>query len=133
LEDKCTYPSSLNETRETEDWDKAIKKQIAQLAEIEQNHMIASERIKAKQGKMKARYDKGIKKKETFQVGELVLLYGPKKSKLEMTATGPYRIKSVGKYNTYELETLGGVPYLRVTGTRLNRYKDRSGNVRIEV
>ena len=124
---------SKYEARENEDWNRAIQKRIAQLAEIEQNHIIASEKIKAKQIKMKARYDKGIKKKETFQVGELVLLYGPKKSKLEMTATGPYRIKSVGKYNTYELETLGGVPHLRASVTRLNRYKDRSGNVHIDV
>ena len=56
---------------------------------------------------MEARYNKGIQQQEKFNVGELVLLYGPKKSKLETTATGPFRIRSIGKYNTYELETLG--------------------------
>ena len=34
------------ETRESEDWDKAIKKRIAQLAEIEQNQVTALEKIK---------------------------------------------------------------------------------------
>jgi hypothetical protein len=121
------------EVRESEDWDKAIRKRVTQLKSIEQNQVKAAEQIKAKQQKMKARYDKGIKKKETFKVGELVLLYGPKKSKLETTATGPFRIRSIGKYNSYELERLDGAPYLSVTGTRLNHYKDRGGNVHIDI
>ena len=121
------------EVREPEDWDKAIRKRIAQLDLIEQNQIKASEKIKAKQQKMKAQYDKGIKHQKKFSIGELVLLYGPKKSKLAMTATGPFRIRTISNYNAYELETLGGIPYLRATGTRLQHYKDRSGNVRIEV
>src|SRR6185436_17297398 len=80
------------EARESEDWDKAIKTRIAQIESIEQNQAKAAEQIKAKQAKMKARYDKGIKT-EKFKVGELVLLFGPKKSKLEMTGLGPYRIR----------------------------------------
>ena len=69
---------------------------------------------------MKARYDKGIRRQKSFDVGELVLLYEPKKSKLEMAATGPFRIRSIGKYNTYELETLGGQFYQRVIVTGIN-------------
>ena len=120
------------EARESEDWDKAIKKRIAQIESIEQNQAKAAEQIKAKQAKMKARYDKGIKT-EKFKVGELVLLFGPKKSKLETTGLGPYRIRSIGKYNTYELETMGGVWHSSVTGIRLRHYKDRGGDVRIEI
>lgn len=118
---------------ETEDWDKAIKKRIKQLDLIEQNQVEAAERIKAKQEKMKARHDKGIKRTVKFKVGEQVLLYGPKKSKLETTATGPFRIRTIGKYNTYSLEKPNGTPYLTVTGTRLKHYEDRSGDVHIDI
>ena len=83
------------EVREPEDWDKAIRKRIAQLDLIEQNQIKASEKIKAKQQKMKAQYDKGIKHQKKFSIGELVLLYRPKKSKLAMTATGPFRIRRI--------------------------------------
>ncbi|CAG8627493.1 5942_t:CDS:2 [Paraglomus occultum] len=78
---------------------------------------------------MKARYDKHIKQTVKFQVGEQVLLYGPKRTKLETTATGPFRIRKANKYNSYELELLNGTPYLTVTSTRLQHYKDRSSNV----
>jgi len=90
---------------EDQDWDKAIKKRITQLEQIEQNQVKAAENIKAKQAKMKARHDKGIKKTVKFQVGEQVLLYGPKRSKLETTATGPFRIRTIGKYGSYGLTT----------------------------
>jgi len=119
------------ETRESEDWDKAIKKRITQLDLIEQNQVKASEKIKAKQQKMKERYDKGIKKKKTFEIGDQVLLYGPKNSKLATIGVGPYKIISKGRYNSYELE-LGGIKTWQ-TGTRLDHYKDRSGNVHIEI
>jgi len=119
------------EAREGEDWDKAIKKRITQLDLIEMNQVKASEKIKAKQQKMKERYDKGIKKKKTFEIGEQVLLYGPKSSKLATTGVGPYKIISKGRYNSYELE-LGGIRTWQ-TGTRLDHFKDRGGNVRIEI
>ncbi|CAG8607996.1 7340_t:CDS:1 [Paraglomus occultum] len=122
------------EARETEeDWDKTLKKRIAQLDLIEPNQVKAAENIKAKQAKMKARYDKRIKQTVKFQVGEQVLLYGPKRTKLETTATGPFRIRKANKYNSYELELLNGTPYLTVTGTRLRHYKDRSGNVHVDI
>jgi hypothetical protein len=40
------------------------KKEEAEIRSIDQNQVIASERIKKKQQKMKARYDKGIKKRK---------------------------------------------------------------------
>lgn len=119
------------EAREGEDWDKAIKKRITQLDLIEMNQVKASEKIKAKQQKMKERYDKGIKKKKTFEIGEQVLLYGPKSSKLATTGVGPYKIISKGRYNSYELE-LGGIRTWQ-TGTRLDHFKDRGGNIHIEI
>jgi len=119
------------ETRESDDWDKAIKKRITQLDSIEMNQVKASEKIKAKQKKMKERYDKGIKKRTTFEVGEQVLLYGPKDQKLATTGTGPYTIVSKGRYNSYEL-TLGGKKRW-ASGTRLDHFTDRSGDVHVDI
>jgi len=45
------------DARESEEWDKAIKKRIAQLESISINQDKAAEQIKAKQRKMKAEYD----------------------------------------------------------------------------
>jgi hypothetical protein len=120
------------EARESEDWDKAIKKRITQLDSIEMNQVTASEKIKTKQQKMKERYDKGIKRqKKTFEVGEQVLLYGPKDQKLATTGTGPYKIISKGRYNSYELELGGKIRW--ASGTRLDHYTDRSGDVHVDI
>ena len=85
---------------------------------------------------MKEYHDRGIteRKAKKFKVGELVLLYGPKQSKLSTIGTGPFRIRRIKGKNSYELETLGGTIHTRnAHGTRLETYKDRGGNVRIEL
>ena len=80
---------------------------------------------------MKEYHDRGIteRKAKKFKVGELVLLYGPKQSKLSTIGTGPFRIRRIKGKNSYELETLGGTIHTRnAHGTRLETYKDRGGN-----
>ena len=118
------------------DWDKTLKKRMKEIEDIQPNQIKAAEKIKAKQQDMKKYYDKGIteRKAKQFKVGELVLLYGPKKSKLHTTGTGPFRIRKINGKNSYELETLGGTIHTRKAhGTRLGSYKDRGGNVRIKL
>ena len=118
------------------DWNQTLKKRMAEIEAIQPNQIEAARQIRVKQQKMKEYHDRGIteRKAKKFQVGELVLLYGPKQSKLGTIGTGPFRIRRIKGKNSYELETLGGTIHTRSAhATRLETYKDRGGNVRIEV
>ena len=84
-----------------------------QLIKLEQKRVEVLERIEKKQGQMKQRHDKKIRRIIKFEKGQKVLLKDAAKDKqwshkLRMKWKGPYIVNKVLGNGTYKLEELDG-------------------------
>ena len=106
---------------------------MKQLEELHHKRIEKAELIRQKQERVKQQQEAKKGLATPFNIGDLVLLYAPAhKRKLEQVNEGPFRIRKVGKRRTYDIETMGGVYYKKVSGRRLIKYNDRN-QARVEI
>jgi len=116
--------------------DELLDRPIERMKQLEEPHhkrIEKAELIKQKQERVKQQQEAKKGLATPLNIGDLVLLYAPAhKRKLEQVNEGPFRIRKVGKRRTYEIETMGGVYYKKVSGRRLIKYNDRN-QARVEI
>jgi hypothetical protein len=94
----------------------------------------AKQQVQKMQEKQKARYDAKIKKIESYQIGDKVLMYRAEKEKqwsgkLEDKWKGPYYIHEILRNGAYKLRELDGrVLKAPINGKILKRYHERQWN-----
>ena len=124
---EATHPIPIDELL-----DQPIER-MKQLEELHHKRIEKAELIKQKQERVKQQQEAKKGLATPLNIGDLVLLYAPAhKRKLEQVNEGPFRIRKVGKRRTYEIETMGGVYYKKVSGRRLIKYNDRN-QARVEI
>ena len=118
---EAKYPISLEELMDEP------PDRFQQLEDLHHKRIEAAEVIRKKQEKVKDKIEANKGLATPLKIGDLVLLYAPAhKRKLEQASEGPFRIREVGKHETYVLETMGRNVYKRVGRRRLIKYNDRN-------
>lgn len=122
-----TQRSQVHETDPQEDLLQRVRRLTGKFVE---DKLDAQDNITKSQQKQKKRHDEALRKVQTFQIGDLVLLYKSNlndRKKLEERWKGPYHIHEVKGNGSYKLRTITDQRVLKspVNSDRLKLYHQR--------